>query len=224
MSLLHSFRSTFGSYFGCVLVPVLDTCSSFLRMSKNQKNDDSSIYGAHFCLSKNLSVESKTGLVWVSIWDCVLTVFWTQFWLHLGSLLEPAGLILLIFWGFIFWSFVGIDFYWFWLQIWSQKYLLNALFLGVRKSMGSQRLSKASRVSFWTTFGLPLASFLASYRVPFCLPFRSFDLPLVPFRSRIRNIKTKKLTVSTHSRVSTLFGFPTNQATCGLCRRHMIWG
>ena len=56
--------------------------------------------------------------------------------------------------------------------------------LGVRNSMGSQRLFKASRVSFWTPLGLPFASLWPPFglpRVPFGLPFRSFDLPLVPF-------------------------------------------
>ena len=44
--------------------------------------------------------------------------------------------------------------------------------------------------------GLRLDSPWAPFGLPFGLPFRSFDLPLVPFGSRIRNIKTEKLTVS----------------------------
>ena len=154
-------------------------------MSKNLKNYDCSIYGADFCLSKNLSVESKTGLVLVSVWDCVLTVFFTQFWLHLGSLLEPAGLILRIFWGFIFGSFFGIGCLWFWLQIWSQKYLLNAPFFGVRKSMGSQRLSNASKFSFWTPLGYlwpPFGHLFGFLGSPFASPF----VPLTSLWSPLR--------------------------------------
>ena len=79
------FWMRFGSRFGPIF-------HNFCECPKTLKN-----MAVLYMAQPHPSLESKTGLVLVSIWDCVLTVFLTQIWLHLGSLLEPAGLILRIF-------------------------------------------------------------------------------------------------------------------------------
>ena len=56
------------------------------------------LYMAQIFASQKTSLWSQKQVsFWSRFWECVLTGFWTQFWLHLGSLLEPAGLILRIF-------------------------------------------------------------------------------------------------------------------------------
>ena len=169
---LH-FLCHFRSRFGARLVPILDAfwlpfwtyCSSFLRMSKNLKNYDGSISGADFCLSKNISVESKTGLVLVSIWDCVLTGFWTvlaPFRLPFGTRgAHFANLLRAHFWIIFcnrFFMFVAPNMI--------PKVPAECSLLGGPKKHGVpealQGIQGLLLDSPWATFGLPLASFLAS--------------------------------------------------------------
>ena len=110
----------------------------------------------------------------------------------------------------------------FWLILWNRFLMVLAPNMLPKVSAGSGSETawgpRGSPRHPRSPFGLPLGSLWPPFglpKVPFGLPFRSFDLPLVPFWSRSRNI------FRLISGILPLFVFPTNQATCGLCRRHI---